>query len=73
MHQNVNIKNYMKLNMFLKRQSTGFISKKLKVLTSDKIEKFINKASDNKYLATKVKVKSKTKFIYLNLQNVSLL
>jgi len=57
MHQNINIQNYAKLNAFLKRQSTGFVCKKSKVLTSDEIKKFINEAPDNKYLATKVKIK----------------
>lgn len=51
MHENINIRNYAKLNAFLKRQ---LFCKKSKVITLDEIEKFINKTLDNKYLATRV-------------------
>ncbi|KAL0869286.1 hypothetical protein ABMA27_007548 [Loxostege sticticalis] len=48
------ISEYPKLNAFLKRQSDGFTSKKSKILTSDEVEKFLNEAPDDRYLATKV-------------------
>ncbi|KAL0851950.1 hypothetical protein ABMA28_000232 [Loxostege sticticalis] len=51
---NVDISEYPKLNAFLKRQSDGFTSKKSKILTSDEVEKFLNEAPDDRYLATKV-------------------
>lgn len=50
----INIKEYAKLSAFLKRQSDGYVCKKSKVLTGDNVEKFINEAPDEKYLATKV-------------------
>ncbi|KAL0881723.1 hypothetical protein ABMA27_001517 [Loxostege sticticalis] len=51
------ISEYPKLNSFLKRRvykSDGFTSKKSKILTSDEVEKFLNEAPDDRYLATKV-------------------
>lgn len=50
----VDISSYKKLNMFLKLQSTGFKSKQTKVLTPNDIERFLNEAPDNQFLATKV-------------------
>ena len=50
----IKIKNYAKLLSFLKEQSTGFKSKKPKILSSHDIETFLNKAPDYRYLATKV-------------------
>lgn len=52
---NINIANYAKLRAFLKRKSDGFQPKKSKTLTREEINKFINEAPDNVYLATKVK------------------
>lgn len=42
------------MTAFLKRRSDGFRSQKSKVLTSNNVEKFINEAPDDQYLATKV-------------------
>jgi hypothetical protein len=50
----IDIKSYNKLTAFLKRQSTGYQSKKSKVLTAENVENFINDAPDHLYLATKV-------------------
>lgn len=51
---NVDISQYAKLKAFLKRKSTGFKSKKAKVLTSQQIQTFIHDAPDVKFLFTKV-------------------
>lgn len=50
----VDIKSYSKLIAFLKSKSRGFKPKKSRILTSDNIEKFLNEAPDEKYLAMKV-------------------
>lgn len=50
----VNIKNYSNLITWLKRQSTGYKGKKSNVFTSQNIQKFINEAPDEVYLAVKV-------------------
>lgn len=50
----VDISKYPKLNAFIKRQSDGFTSKKSKILTSNEVERFLNEAPDDRYLATKV-------------------
>ncbi|XP_063972557.1 uncharacterized protein LOC135160192 [Diachasmimorpha longicaudata] len=50
----IDISSYKKLNVFLKLQSTGFKSKQTKVLTPNDIERFLNEAPDNQFLATKV-------------------
>ncbi|KAJ3662274.1 hypothetical protein Zmor_006629 [Zophobas morio] len=50
----VDISKYLKLKTFLKRKSTGFKSKKAKVLNSEQIQLFIDKANDEKFLFTKV-------------------
>lgn len=52
--ENINMKNYTKLIAFLKKQSVGFKSKKSKVFSSENIEKFLNEAPDEIYLAAKV-------------------
>ncbi|CAK1597504.1 unnamed protein product [Parnassius mnemosyne] len=51
---NVDISEYPKLNAFLKRQSDSFTTKKSKILTSSEVERFLNEAPDDRYLATKV-------------------
>ncbi|XP_063544513.1 uncharacterized protein LOC134752749 isoform X5 [Cydia strobilella] len=52
---NVNIKEYYQLRAFLKKLSEGYGKKgKVKVLTFENVEKFIDEAPDDKYLATKV-------------------
>jgi len=56
MKHNINIGTYPKLQTFLKRKSTGFKSKKSKVLTSTDIKKFIDEAPNIQYLVTKVSV-----------------
>jgi len=60
---NVDISEYHKLRIFLKRQSTGFKSKKSKTLTPKEINDFIKNAPDEKYLFNKV---STSKF-FLNM------
>jgi len=56
MKHNINIGTYSKLQAFLKRKSTGFKSKKSKILTSSDTKKFIDEAPDIQYLVTKVGV-----------------
>jgi len=56
MKHNINIGTYPKLQAFLKRKSTGFKSKKSKVLTSTEIKKFIDEAPNIQCLVTKVSV-----------------
>ncbi|XP_063370769.1 uncharacterized protein LOC134659092 [Cydia amplana] len=51
---NVNIKEYSKLRAFLKKLSKGYEKEVKKVLTFENVEKFIDEAPDDKYLATKV-------------------
>ncbi|XP_033224842.1 uncharacterized protein LOC117177887 isoform X2 [Belonocnema kinseyi] len=53
-NDNVDIAKYSKLSAFLKRQATGFVSKKSKTLTSEQIAKFLTEAPDHQYLVTKV-------------------
>lgn len=53
-NNNIDIGTYTKLSAFLKQQATGYKSKKTKVLTSNDVEMFLNKAPDEIYLATKV-------------------
>lgn len=55
-HHGLNIGNYMKLRALLKRKSEGFQPKKASTFTPEHIKEFITKASDDKYLATKVNV-----------------
>ena len=52
--RNVNIGNYSLLTAFLKRKSKGFQSTKAKVLEATEMERFLNEAPDNRWLATKV-------------------
>lgn len=51
---NVDIGNYGKLKLFLKRRSDGYKPKKSKVFTSEEITKFLKEAPDNEYLLSKV-------------------
>lgn len=50
----ININEYAKLKAFLKRQSDGYMYKKSSILSGEDVERFINEAPDEKYLATKV-------------------
>lgn len=54
-HNNTNIDNYSKLRAFLKRKGEGYQAKKSKVFSPEEINKFINDAPDEVYLATKVR------------------
>lgn len=58
MKTNVNIANYKKLLVFMKRNLKGFRSKKSKIFRSQQIQKFLIDAPDDKYLATKVNTSS---------------
>lgn len=53
-NDNINISTYSKLIAFIKRQSDGFKSKKSKTLSSGNIQKFLNEAPDDDFLAIKV-------------------
>lgn len=53
---NINIKNYANLLSFLKRKSSGFKSKKSKILTNEDITIFLNEAPDEIFLAIKVNI-----------------
>jgi hypothetical protein len=55
LHQDINLENYKKLRALLKRKSEGFQPKKAKTFSSEDINNFLTKASDDKYLATKVR------------------
>ncbi|XP_063544509.1 uncharacterized protein LOC134752749 isoform X3 [Cydia strobilella] len=50
---NVNMEEYGQLGAFLKKLSKGYVCKKVKALTYENVEKFIEEAPDDKYLATK--------------------
>lgn len=66
-NDNVDITRYSKLSAFLKRQATGFVSKKSKTLTPEQIAKFLTEAPDHQYLVTKViTIKNMQIYIYLN-------
>lgn len=51
---NTDISKYAKLQAFLKLKSSGYKSKKSKVLTAKEINTFLLEAPDDKYLFTKV-------------------
>ncbi|XP_057321217.1 uncharacterized protein LOC130671799 [Microplitis mediator] len=53
LNHNVDIKNYGKVTAFLKNKSIGYKPKKAKTLTSNEVEKFLNEAPDEIYLALK--------------------
>lgn len=53
-HNNIDISGYSKLKAFLKRQSDGYRPKKPKMFTANDINKFIEEAPNETYLATKV-------------------
>lgn len=69
LNDGINISHYAKLQTFLKRQSTGFMSKKSQVLTAEDTEKFIREAPDDRYLATKVSIKKSIISFYKNLNH----
>ncbi|KAJ8913790.1 hypothetical protein NQ315_002696 [Exocentrus adspersus] len=52
-YHNINIENYKRLQVFLKRQSEGHRPKKAKTFTPEEVHKFINEAPDDIYLLTK--------------------
>ncbi|KAK4883169.1 hypothetical protein RN001_006488 [Aquatica leii] len=55
-HHDVVITKYLKSRALLKRYSDGYKSKKSKTLTSEKLNRFIREASDDKYFFTKGKL-----------------
>lgn len=52
--EKIDISNYHSFKAFMKETSSGFISKKSNVFSSENIEKFLSEAPNDKYLATKV-------------------
>jgi hypothetical protein len=50
----INIEKMSKLRPFLKRQNDRDTPKKLRVLTKEQIDRFMNFAPDNKYLMMKI-------------------
>lgn len=54
-NHDISIQNYAKLRALLKRKSEGFRPKKATTFTPENINKFLTDASDEKYLATKVR------------------
>src|SRR5699024_11669271 len=53
--KNINLESYAGLRAFLKRCSEGYQAKKSEVFSGEQIQQFINKAPNDKYLATKVR------------------
>lgn len=56
LHQNVDISKFNKLHALLKQASVGYVPKKSKILEEDNINKFINEADNELYLAMKVSI-----------------
>jgi hypothetical protein len=54
--KNIEIKKYASLITFIKRKSTGQVSKKSNIFTKQEIEKFLREADNGTYLMMKVKV-----------------
>lgn len=52
LNHGIDIENYSKLWNLLRRKSKGFAPKRANTFSTEDINKFINKVSDNKYLAT---------------------
>lgn len=60
----LNIHNYSNLIAFLKQKNKGFRSKKAQVLNAEHINRFLQEAPDDKFLAVKVsKLAKNSKFI----------
>lgn len=56
-NHNIDISKYLKLKAFLKRKNDGYKPKKSAVLTTQQINDFITRASDEQFLLTKVNLK----------------
>ncbi|KAK4876477.1 hypothetical protein RN001_012899 [Aquatica leii] len=54
LHQNIDISKFNKLHALLKQALVGYVPKKSKILEEDNINKFINEADNELYLAMKV-------------------
>lgn len=54
----IDINQFQQLKDFLKRKADGYKCTKSKVLSADEIDKFITEAPNDKYLATKVVIRS---------------
>jgi hypothetical protein len=52
----IQLKKYASLITFIKRKSTGQVSKKSNIFTKQEIEKFLREADNGTYLMMKVKV-----------------
>lgn len=68
----IEINRFKKLLVFLKRKSEGHCAKKSKIFTTQNVEKFLNEAPDEIFLATKVSIHDLTMNIsYLSNGNYS--
>ena len=65
-NDNLDISIYKNLNHFLKKQSSGYICQKQKVLTANEMTKFLKEAPDDQYLAMKVNMMKYTDLYFLN-------
>lgn len=54
-YHNIDISNFNRLKNYIKRQAAGYKAKKTQVFTHDDIKKFLTEASDDRYLAWKVR------------------
>lgn len=58
-NENINLEDFKQLTAFLKRQSSGYQSKKSKIFSAEEIKQFLDTAPDEQYFATKVILTSK--------------
>lgn len=53
-YEDLDISKFLKLQVYLKKQSSGYEPKKSKILEEDEVNRFIELADNNHYLAIKV-------------------
>lgn len=58
--RNINIGNYQRLHLYLKKKSEGYIPRKSSILTRHHITTFLKNADDDHYLLIKVQLLSNT-------------